>query len=164
MKLKNKPFYAILAAFFAFGIALDQLTKWLVIRHIPLRGDGGSILGLFDLTHSKNTGAAWSMMEGQTWLFVLVLVAFLAILAFCVWKKWINKRFEIVCLVAIASGGIGNGIDRIFRNGEVTDMIKFSFWRSFPTFNIADCFITLGCAALIVYVLFFDKEKKAEGK
>ena len=37
--------------------------------------------------------------------------------------------------------GIGNGIDRIFRNGEVTDMIKFSFWRSFPTFNVADCLL-----------------------
>ncbi len=158
MKLKNKTFYSLLAVFTVLSIALDQLTKWLTIKHIPLHSDGGSVLGLFDLTHTKNTGAAWSMMEGQTWLFVLVLVVFLALLALCVWKKWINQRFEMICLAAIAGGGIGNGIDRIFRGGEVTDMIQFSFWKSFPTFNVADCFITLGCIALAMCVIFFDKK------
>lgn len=163
MKIKNSTFYWILGAFTALSIALDQWTKWLTIRHIPLYGDGGNFLGLFHLSHTKNKGAAWSMMEGQTWLFLLILIVFLAILIVCVWRKWINTRFELICLAAIAGGGIGNGIDRIFRNGEVTDMIRFSFWRSFPTFNVADCFITLGCIALVVYVLFFDR-KRSEGK
>ncbi len=159
---KNSVFYGFLIIFAAVSVALDQITKYLTIKHIPLGGDGGSILGLFDLTHHKNTGAAWSMLEGQTWLFILILVAFLALLVVCIWRKWVSKRFEWLCLAAIAAGGIGNAIDRIFRGGEVTDMIKFSFWRSFPTFNIADCFITVGCAALIVYVLFFDREKKSQ--
>ena len=100
------------------------------------------------------------MLEGQTWLFVLILVVFLALLVVCVWKKWINRRFEILCLAAVAGGGIGNGIDRIFRNGEVTDMIQFSFWKSFPTFNVADCFITVGSIALVAYVLFSKESKE----
>ncbi len=162
MKLKNSYFYTILVVFAALIVGLDQLTKYLTIRHIPLGGDGGSVLGLFDLTHHKNTGAAWSMLEGQTWLFILVLLVFLALLVVCIWKKWVSKRFEWLCLAAIAGGGIGNAVDRIFRGGEVTDMIQFSFWKSFPTFNVADCFITLGCIALAIYVLFFDKETKAD--
>lgn len=160
MKVKDSVFYGILVGFATLVVALDQLTKWLTIQHIPLGGDGGSILGLFDLTHHKNTGAAWSMLEGHTWLFVLVLLVFLALLVICIRKRWVSKRFEWLCLAAIAGGGIGNAIDRVFRGGEVTDMIEFSFWRSFPTFNVADCFITLGCIALLVYVLFFDREKK----
>ncbi len=160
MKIKNKTFCAILAAIVAVAVALDQLTKWLTIKYIPIGGDGGSILGLFDLTHHKNTGAAWSMLEGHAWLFLLVLLMFFALLAVCAWKKWITKRFEWVCLAAICGGGIGNAIDRIFCDSGVTDMIKFSFWRSFPTFNIADSFITVGCFALMVYVIFFDREKK----
>lgn len=159
MKLKNSALYGILAAFAAVIVAIDQLTKWLTVRYIPIGGDGGSVLGLFDLTHYKNNGAAWSMLEGHTWLFLLVLVVFLALLVLCIWRKWVSKRFEWFCLAAIAGGGIGNAIDRIFCGGAVTDMIKFSFWRSFPTFNIADCFITVGCVALAVYVLFFDREE-----
>ncbi|MBE6985422.1 MAG: signal peptidase II [Ruminococcaceae bacterium] len=157
---KNSVFYGFLILFAAVIVALDQLTKWLTIKHIPLGGNGGSVLGLFDLTHHKNTGAAWSMLEGQTWLFVLVLVVFLALLVVCIWRRWVSKHFEWLCLAAIAGGGIGNAVDRVFRNGEVTDMIQFSFWKSFPTFNIADCFITVGCIALVIYVLFFDRENQ----
>ena len=156
---KNSVFYGFLVAFAAIGVALDQFTKYLTIKYVPIGGDGGSFLGLFDFTHHKNTGAAWSMLEGQTWLFILILVIFLVLLVVCIWRKWVSRRFEWVCLAAIAGGGIGNAIDRLFRGGEVTDMIQFSFWKSFPTFNVADCFITVGCTALIVYVLFFDREK-----
>lgn len=161
MKRKNSVFYAVLVGFVALIVVLDQITKELTIRHIPIGGDGGTVLWLFDLTHYKNTGAAWSMLEGHIWLFVVILLIFLALLVVCVVKKWVNQRFELVCLAAIAGGGIGNAIDRILY-GEVTDMIKFSFWRSFPTFNVADSFITVGCFALLVYILFFDREKKAE--
>ena len=158
-------FYVVLAVIAAAVVGLDQLTKWLTISNIPLYGDGPDILGLFHITHMENSGAAWSMMEGQTWLFVLILAIFLAILVVAIWKKWVSKKPEMICLALIAGGGIGNAIDRIFRGGKVTDMIQFSFWRSFPTFNIADTFITVGCIVLVVYILFFDrtgKKKPAE--
>ena len=59
-------------------------------------------------------------------------------------------------------GGIGNLIDRL-ANGRVTDMICLDF-VNFPVFNVADCFITVGCFALIVYVIFLDRteDKKRE--
>ena len=63
-------------------------------------------------------------------------------------------------MAAIAGGGIGNMIDRLV-SGSVTDMIKFDFVE-FPVFNVADCFITVGCIALLIYILFFDRGKKHE--
>lgn len=151
---RNTVFYSLLALFAAAIVALDQWTKSLTIEHIPLGTHRDSILGIFHLTHTKNTGAAWSMLEGQTWLFVLVFAAFLALLVVMVWKKWLTHRFEWLCLAAIAGGGLGNLIDRL-ATGAVTDMICFDFIR-FPVFNVADCFITVGSFALLVYILFFD--------
>ncbi len=151
-------FYLLLILFAGGIVALDQWTKWLTIQYVPLHTHRESILGIFHITHTKNTGAAWSMLEGQTWLFVLVLALFLALLIFLVRKKWLTKKFEWWCLAAIAGGGIGNLVDRL-STGAVTDMICFDF-IDFPVFNIADCFITVGCFALMIYMLFFDRETK----
>lgn len=153
-------FYALIAAFAALIVGLDQWTKYLIIEKVPLHTDLDSILGIFHITHTKNTGAAWGMLEGQTWLFVLVMVLFIAFIVLVIWRKWVTKKFELVCLAAILGGGLGNMIDRIFRDGIVTDMIEFDF-INFPVFNVADCFITLGCAALLIYILFFDRRKEA---
>ncbi|MBR6825448.1 MAG: signal peptidase II [Oscillospiraceae bacterium] len=152
-------FYASLAALIAAIVGLDQWVKWLTIQHIPENTVGEPVLGLFRLAHHRNTGAAWSMLEGQTWFFIGVLVVFIGALIFMIRKEWINKKPEFVALAMILGGALGNAGDRIFRGGEVVDMIKFNFWLSFPTFNVADIFITVGCAFLMVYVLFFDKEE-----
>ena len=98
------------------------------------------------------------MLGGQMWLFLLVMVVFLALLVIAIRKKWLTKKFELLCLAAIAGGGIGNMIDRL-RFGRVTDMIKLDFVE-FPVFNVADCFITTGCVLLLIYILFFDRQKK----
>lgn len=153
-------FYAIIAAFAVLIVGLDQWTKYLIIEKVPLHTDLDSILGIFHITHTKNTGAAWGMLEGQTWLFVVVMVLFIAFIVLVICRKWVTKKFELVCLAAILGGGLGNMIDRIFRDGIVTDMIEFDFIK-FPVFNVADCFITLGCAALLIYILFFDRKKEA---
>ncbi len=152
-------FYAFLALVVVGAVGLDQWVKWLTIQHIPENTVlEEPVLWLFRLAHHRNTGAAWSMLEGQTWFFLLVLGLFVVALFFMIRKKWFNKKPEFFALAAILGGAIGNAIDRIFRGGEVVDMIKFSFWMEFPTFNVADIFITVGCAFLMVYVIFFDKE------
>ena len=151
--------YVIMAAVAAAAIGLDQLVKWLTIQHIPEHTIlEEPILWFFRLAHHRNTGAAWSMLEGQTWFFLLVLGIFIVALIFVLRKKWFTKKAELIALSVILGGALGNAIDRIFRGGEVVDMIKFNFWMDFPTFNVADICITLGCAFLIVYVIFFDKE------
>lgn len=151
-------FYAILAAIVAAIVGLDQWTKALTVANVPMNQHLDSVLGIFHITHTENAGAIWGILQGKTWLFVVVMILFLAILGVMIWRKWLTKKFEWVCLAFIAGGGIGNMIDRL-AYGKVTDMIKFDFVE-FPVFNVADCFITVGCAALLVYILFFDREKK----
>lgn len=161
MKRKT-TFYLVLAAFAAAIVALDQWTKWLVRRALPLYASKDSILGIFHITHVENTGGAWSMFSGQLWLFIGVMALFVALIVVLIWKQWLKKPFEWWCLAAILGGGIGNLIDRL-TNGRVTDMICLDF-VNFPVFNVADCFITVGCFALIVYVIFLDRteDKKRE--
>lgn len=161
MKRKT-TFYLALAAFAAAVVALDQWTKWLVRRTLPLYESKDSILGIFHITHVENTGGAWSMFSGQLWLFIGVMALFVALIVVLIWKQWLKKPFEWWCLAAILGGGIGNLIDRL-ANGRVTDMICLDF-VNFPVFNVADCFITVGCFALIVYVIFLDRteDKKRE--
>ena len=154
-------FYVLLAVIAAAIVGLDQWTKALTLaadRAGSLPSD--SILGIFHITHTENDGAIWGILSGQTWLFILIMVLFLAVLGVMIWRKWLTKKFEWLCLAFIAGGGIGNMIDRLV-SGSVTDMIKFDFVE-FPVFNVADCFITVGCAALLIYILFFDREKKHE--
>ena len=161
MKRKT-TFYLVLAAFAAAIVALDQWTKWLVRRDLPLYASKDSILGIFHITHVENTGGAWSMFSGQLWLFIGVMALFVALIVVLIWKQWLKKPFEWWCLAAILGGGIGNLIDRL-TNRRVTDMICLDF-INFPVFNVADCFITVGCFALIVYVIFLDRteDKKRE--
>ena len=154
-------FYVFLAVIAAAIVGLDQWTKALTLaadRAGSLPSE--SILGIFHITHTENDGAIWGILGGQTWLFILIMVLFLVVLGVMIWRKWLTKKFEWICLAAIAGGGIGNMIDRLV-SGSVTDMIKFDFVE-FPVFNVADCFITVGCIALLVYILFFDREKKHE--
>ena len=154
-------FYVLLAVIAAAIVGLDQWTKALTLaadRAGSLPSE--SILGIFHITHTENDGAIWGILSGQTWLFILIMVLFLAVLGVMIWRKWLTKKFEWLCLAFIAGGGIGNMIDRLI-SGSVTDMIKFDFVE-FPVFNVADCFITVGCIALLVYILFFDREKKHE--
>ena len=144
-------------ALFAAGIvAADQLSKLWVVANIPLYAEIPAVPGLFHLTYAQNTGAAFSSFEGMQWLFVLVFVVFAAGI---VWefsgKRWCFTNLERWLIVAIFGGGLGNMIDRV-RLGYVVDMIEVEF-MSFPVFNVADCFITCGCIALLVHLVFFNK-------
>ena len=149
--------FLYMALFAAGAVAADQLFKAWVLATIPLHGQIPVIDGLFHLTYAQNTGAAFSAFQGQQWLFVLVFVVLTAII---VWefpkKKLPFTIFERFCIVAIYAGGIGNMIDRL-RLGYVVDMIRLQF-MDFPVFNVADCFITCGCIALIVHLVFFNKK------
>lgn len=149
--------YLFMALFGAAAVILDQITKMLVLKFIPLGGHMDLIPGFLGLTYVRNPGAAFSSFEGAQWLFALI---FLAFAAFIIWefpkKRMGFTTFERWVIVAIFAGGVGNTIDR-FRFGYVVDMIQTEF-INFPIFNVADCFITCGCVLLVCHLLFFNKE------
>ena len=137
-------------------VAADQLSKLWIVANIPLYEQIPVIPGLFHLTYVQNTGAAFSSFEGQIWLFTIV---FVALTAAVIWefstKKMGFTNFERWCIAAIYAGGLGNMIDRL-RLGYVVDMIEVEF-MNFAVFNVADCFITCGCIAMLVSLIFFNK-------
>ncbi len=155
--------YLFMALVAAVIVGADQLSKLLVVEQIPLHTQVPVIPGLFHLTYARNTGAAFSMFAGMQWLFALVFALFAVAIVWEFSKKRLPfKSWERWCIVGVFAGGLGNMIDRL-RLGYVVDMIEVEF-ISFPVFNVADCFITCGCIALIVSVFFFNKEFWKEEK
>lgn len=149
--------YFLMTLLAAGIVAADQLTKLWVLREFELFEKVAAVPGVFCLTYIQNRGAAWGSFEGMFWLFGLIFLVFTAAL---IWeftkKKMPFKNFDRWCIVAIWAGGLGNMIDRVFRH-YVVDMIQLEF-VNFPVFNVADCFITGGCIALIISLVFFNKD------
>ena len=134
-------------------LVADQLTKWYIASNFTLTQTKPFIEGLIDFTYVHNKGGAWGLMEGHTWI-LLSLTFFIMIvcIALLIKEGFKNKLlFFSVCL--ILSGGIGNMIDRIFRNGNVVDFIHLHFMPEFPVFNIADCAVCIGAGMLLLYFI-----------
>ena len=149
--------YALMAAFAAVIVIVDQVTKYLTVANIPLSGFVEAVPGLFHLTYVRNFGAAFSSFEGQQWLFAIIFVLFTAGVIYDFAKKAMPfTDLERWLIAAIYGGGLGNMIDRL-RFGYVVDMICVDF-MNFPVFNVADCFITCGCILLAAHLIFFNKE------
>ena len=140
----------------AGAVVLDQISKYLTVRFIPLYEHIAVLPGVVGLTYVCNTGAAFSSFEGMRWLFVLLFLVFTGALLWEYFKKPMPfTRFERFCIAAIYGGGLGNFIDRL-RLGYVVDMIETLF-MDFPVFNVADCFITCGCITLMAHLVFRNK-------
>ena len=149
--------YLWMHLFAAGAVGLDQMVKYLVVANIDLYEHLPVIPGVMNLTYYQNTGAAFSMLEGQQWLFALIFAIFTAAI---IWEFKKNSlkltTFERWCVAAVWAGGVGNMIDRL-RLGYVIDMFETAF-ITFPVFNVADCFITCGAIALIAHLIFCNKE------
>ena len=142
--------------FAALIVIADQITKLLVLEHIPQDEYVKAIPGLFHLTYVQNTGAAFSSFQGMRWLFVGIFLVLTVALLFEYFKKPMAfATFERFCLAAVYGGALGNVIDRV-RLGYVVDMICVDF-MDFPVFNVADCFITCGCILMLIHLVFFNK-------
>ncbi|MBR2364177.1 MAG: signal peptidase II [Lentisphaeria bacterium] len=141
---------------------LDQVTKFLVVKYIPMREHIRVIPGCFDLTYVTNDGAAWNMLSGRFYLLCGISLAVFILLLFFFRKLadgWVERYYA---LFLIASGIIGNSIDRIFRGGEVVDFLHCYIGKyAWPTFNIADSCI---CTGVFIFILsnFIRPEKKEE--
>lgn len=150
--MKKKYLYIVL---FIVGLVLiDQVSKLLVVNY--LSDKIVLINNFFSLDYVKNTGAAFGFFSGNIFFLVLITLALVIYLIYEL-KQNIDKKFNLVFIILIISGAIGNLIDRVFR-GFVVDFISFILFNSqMPVFNIADIFVTCGVAGLI-FVIF--KEEK----
>ena len=138
-------------------VLADQLTK-LFVDAAFTRGDGITVIkGIFSITNTRNSGAAFSMFSNADWAQVffiaITVVAVLGALIYLVFgkssSKWLNTTVAL-----IASGAIGNFIDRLAFK-EVRDFMYIEF---FANCNVADVAITVGAIMLIVYLLFISDD------
>jgi len=137
-------------------VFLDQISKWYVLKHISFREMVSVIPGLH-LTLSFNPGVAFSLFDHETgWMAFLLLSLIILIclgLAFWVLKTPYSEKWAGTALMLILGGAIGNVIDRIVY-GHVIDFIDLYIksWHWY-TFNLADTFISIGAAMIIVQSL-----------
>ena len=152
--------YVLMALGAAVMVGLDQLTKYWTVQNIPLGEQVPVWPGVFHLTHFRNTGMAFSMLEGGRWIFLTLTAVVLALLIAAVVKKWLRHPLALAAVVFIVGGGLGNMIDRALY-GYVVDMIEVEFMR-FAVFNVADSFVCIGAALLVIWAIFFDRKKPEE--
>ncbi|NLB36455.1 MAG: signal peptidase II [Clostridiales bacterium] len=144
----------------------DQLLKLLVELRLKPVGTVDVIANIFQLRYVENTGAAFSLFSGKTYLLASFTAVIIAVGIYCLVTKRIKSKYLLFCATLIIAGGIGNLIDRVFR-GYVIDYLEFLF-VDFAVFNFADCLVTVG-AVLIIGYLIWDiirdaKRKKESGR
>lgn len=143
------------------GVFLDSLSKLLVITFLKPVGTVPIINGIFHLTYVENPGAAWGMLAGHRWVFMLISTVAIVVMLLYLYTGWVENKLTAAGLLLIVSGGIGNMIDRIAL-GYVVDFIEAAF-IDFPVFNVADSFVTVGSGILILsLVIEIINEHKRE--
>jgi signal peptidase II len=144
----------------AMVVALDQATKWMIIKWVPLY-EKVPLNGFINITHQRNTGAAFSFLAGasgwQRYFFIGLASVVSAYIIYWLWSTRRDGQFVVSAGLALVLGGaIGNVIDRMVL-GSVVDFIQvlIAGWP-FPSFNVADSAITVGAILLIVDALFLS--------
>lgn len=136
-------------------VVVDQFTKYLTVQNIELYEVIEVVPKLLSFTYIQNTGAAWSILEGQMWFFYIVTVFVIAFLLYYLYTEAKTNRILGIILSVILAGTIGNFIDRLVFQ-YVIDMIKVEFIK-FPIFNVADMFLTVGVVVLMIYTIYEDR-------
>lgn len=137
-------------------IALDQLVKYIIVSNVTIGSYITVINSFFYITHIKNTGAAWSILSGKRWFFVVITSVAIVIIGYYLYKA--KHKLLKISLALILAGASGNLIDRVI-HGEVTDFLEFHFGSYiFPVFNLADTSVVIGTALLAIYMFFIYKD------
>ncbi|USS87510.1 signal peptidase II [Fructilactobacillus hinvesii] len=131
-------------------IVLDQVVKQFVRSQVPSGESRTVIPHLLSITNITNSGAAWSFLAGNSWLFILIAIGAAAIFLYLMYKEQ-NNSWIMGCLGLMLAGTIGNLVDRIVY-GAVTDFVQLDFMQ-FPIFNLADCYLTLGVGLILVRLI-----------
>lgn len=150
-------FQALIVGVTALLVGLDQLTKWLTVVYLKNGEPLTVIPKVLEFTYVENEGAAFGMLQGGRWFFVvLTAILMIALGVFVLTGQFRRFRMFNVSATLVLAGGIGNLIDRAIQ-GYVVDMIRVTF-IDFPVFNVADCCVVVGSILLLIFFLFFYEE------
>ena len=156
--MKKKP-YIIAFLFFI----LDIISKQIIVHVMDLGESSKVINNFFYITYTQNKGAAWSILEDQRILLLIISVVVLFLI-----NKFMNKEIllNIECLSygMIIGGILGNLFDRIVF-GYVIDFIDFKlFGYNYPVFNLADTFIVVGIILMVIISIRKDLHERDKSR
>ncbi len=143
-------------------LGFDQWTKYLAIIGLKDKPDFMLIKDVLQLEYLENRGAAFGMMQNKQLPLIVITTVILLVIIWLFHRIPMSKKYYVLqaTLLLIASGAIGNMIDRIGR-GYVVDFIYISLIR-FPIFNVADCFVVIGVVLLLFSLLFIYKDEELD--
>jgi len=155
-KNSARAFYLLIAL---VVVLLDRWTKHIVAKRISLYSHIQVIPGLFSLTHTENTGAAFSLFADsnahwKTAMLIVFSMIALIVVSVLLWKNHHAHVATGIGLSLIMGGALGNLWDRLAR-GRVVDFLLFYVKRyQWPVFNLADSAIVVGAGLLVLEILF----------
>lgn len=135
-------------------LAVDIATKQWALKFLANKEGISVIHNFFELEYLENRGAAFGILQNRVlFLVVITSIVIIAMMYFLYKNKGASKLLKW-SLYLIISGAIGNLIDRVSL-GFVVDFLQFHYKDIyyFPTFNMADTFVVIGTALMVLYVL-----------
>ncbi|MBA3689371.1 MAG: signal peptidase II [Chloroflexi bacterium] len=141
-------------------LVADQLTKALVVANLAI-GEKARLLGdLVQVWHAQNRGAAFSLFQGGTVIFLIVSILSIGMVAY--FHRSLRERtpWLHVVLGIVLGGTLGNFLDRL-RQGYVTDWVSVGIGDTrWPTFNVADSSVVVGIGILVVYLFLTSPDRR----
>jgi signal peptidase II len=148
-----------LAAVALAAIAADQLTKAIVSSQLAL-DDSVHVIGPFSIHHVQNSGIAFGLFASATSLVILLTGVAVAWMLYFFGRSGARHPVLPVALGLVIGGSVSNLADRV-RLGHVTDFLDLKYW---PAFNLADSFITVGVAILLLALMAADRTRPARAR
>ena len=147
------------------AFVLDQASKLAVVKLLPFGYPGVEITPFFNLVHVYNKGAAFSFLADQggwqRWFFAVLAFAICGLLIHWLRKQSVTQRWSGIAYSLIIGGALGNVFDRLVL-GHVVDFLGFYWHRAhWPAFNLADSFIFIGAAMIVLDGFRGEKKQDA---
>ena len=150
-------------------VALDQITKNMIVQDFKYGESIEIIANFFNITYVKNFGAAFGMLSKvepnlRHYFFLLMPPFAMTVILFMLKVAPAKETIRKISLCAVFAGALGNYIDRL-RFGYVVDFLDFHWYEKYewPAFNVADISIVCGVSVLIVLEIIAPiPEKKKE--
>lgn len=139
---------------------IDQITKVIAVDGLKGKTPFVIIDNVFEFYYLENKGAAWGVMSGARYFFLILTIVIIAVVIYISIKMPQTKRMLPLryTLILLSAGAIGNFIDRLYL-GYVRDFIYFKL-INFPVFNVADIYVTVSVILFAVLILFVYKEEE----
>jgi signal peptidase II len=153
------PQWLSLAAVALAALGADQLTKSIVTNRLDLN-DQVHVVGPFSIHHVTNSGIAFGLFASATSIVILLTGLAVAWMLYFFARSGSRHPVLPVALGLVIGGSVSNLLDRV-RLGHVTDFLDFRYW---PAFNLADTFIVVGVAALLLALVASDREAARPGR